>query len=357
MPWDVEKVEMLKNEIFKFKFIPTVIVISPKGKIVTMKARTCIVDDPAGDSFPYSRPTFLSIARREDAIIVHKDGREESLQEVCDRNEYVALYFSAAFCKPCKTFTPRLSAMYPGIQSAGTGASEVEGARAAAGGGGDLDRDTEGMGSAAPSEGSAALAAEESKTETETEELPGTTSRFGSEVIFVSADTDRDQTMAYAEGMPFPMLAFDADADASADDAGIAGTKAAGAPPSQQLALACGVKKIPQLTIIHAPTGRIIHRNAKAIAAEPECAATEFPWLEPVAPLRSAGPALNSTRCVVVLADKLTDASKADGLREALRAVATSRFEQTRGSIGQTRFFFAGPEDETAADQVRMACD
>ena len=101
----------------------------------------------------------------------------------------------------------------------------------------------------------------------------------------------------------------------------------------------------------------MVHRNAKSIAAEPETGAAQFPWLAPVAPLRSAGSALNSTRCVVVLADRMTDAEKSEKLRSALEEVASRRFDVTRGAEGQTRFFFAGPEDDTAADEVRMACD
>ena len=65
-----------------------------------------------------SFPNLFSIL--ESTTMVDKKGHEKPTLELA-KNQLIGVYFSAAFCGPCRAFTPFLVQRYEGLKHKGTG--------------------------------------------------------------------------------------------------------------------------------------------------------------------------------------------------------------------------------------------
>jgi len=112
MPWaalpyeDREVKEQLSKE-FQVRGIPTLVIVDENRKLLTKNGRDIVRDDPKGEQFPWTPPSFAELFGEE---FVRNDGTVVKRSEFA--NKYVGIYFSAHWCPPCRGFTPDLIATY-----------------------------------------------------------------------------------------------------------------------------------------------------------------------------------------------------------------------------------------------------
>ena len=122
MPWaalpfaDRERKAALSSR-FKVKGIPTLVLLDARGEIITTDGRSAVGKSGAA-GFPWA-PVSIGEALGAGPLV---DASGQAVPVPSGR--YLALYFSASWCPPCRGFTPKLAAAY-------------EAANAAAGGDGD----------------------------------------------------------------------------------------------------------------------------------------------------------------------------------------------------------------------------
>eukprot|EP00030_Apusomonadida_sp_AF-17_P000427 a174521_437.p1 GENE.a174521_437~~a174521_437.p1 ORF type:complete len:423 (+),score=165.01 a174521_437:45-1271(+) len=115
LPYANRSARQALSSLFKVSGIPSLIVLGADGAVINDDARGAVMNDPAGDRFPWAPP---SIPETIGETLVTSGGdvrpRDEALA-----GKYVALYFSASWCGPCKQFTPLLKQAYEAINANG----------------------------------------------------------------------------------------------------------------------------------------------------------------------------------------------------------------------------------------------
>jgi nucleoredoxin len=118
MPWlalkfeDRSRKEALSRK-YKVQGIPTLVVLDSQGNTITTGARGKVKDDPEG--FPWIPKTL-------DQILAGNvlNGKGENISyESLKSDTAIGIYFSAHWCPPCKTFTPKLAETYKKLKTAG----------------------------------------------------------------------------------------------------------------------------------------------------------------------------------------------------------------------------------------------
>eukprot|EP00911_Craspedida_sp_UC1_P001012 UC1_evm2s758 len=113
LPYDQRKVKNKLSSAFKVQGIPTFTIVSPEGELMTKSGRNLVRDDPKGANFPWapkSLDEMLGDSFRKGKETVGKDALA---------GKYLALYFSAHWCGPCRSFTPQLIKTYNALTAAG----------------------------------------------------------------------------------------------------------------------------------------------------------------------------------------------------------------------------------------------
>ena len=119
MPWlalpfaDRDRKDMLSKK-FKVQGIPTFVLIDENGTTITTDGRSAISSDPTGENFPW-KPLSLEEALGDEFI--KSDGTVVTRASLAGKK--LALYFSAHWCGPCRSFTPELVKMYNSMKASG----------------------------------------------------------------------------------------------------------------------------------------------------------------------------------------------------------------------------------------------
>lgn len=141
MPWlalayEERELKAKLSQRFKVSGIPTLILFDGNGKIINKDGRMAIMSL----DFPFKPPTFAQcMGEKEDPEKSEKNSRKirpESSQFITknpdyqetaakkslaqmkkDGVKYLALYFSAHWCGPCRNFTPKLAETYKKLKA------------------------------------------------------------------------------------------------------------------------------------------------------------------------------------------------------------------------------------------------
>jgi len=108
LPYNKRDLKAKLSKKFKVQGIPTLIMLHPRtGEIWNKEGRAAIMKDQDGANFPWeNKPkTFKQIL--EGMKLVNQNGAVDM-----PNKKYIAIYFSAHWCPPCKGFTPELVKWY-----------------------------------------------------------------------------------------------------------------------------------------------------------------------------------------------------------------------------------------------------
>lgn len=89
--------------------IPALYLFNKEGDLYQTSGRAAVMD---GRPFPYGNPSWDDILD----IVIDGEGNKVS-KETIKSKKYIALYFSAHWCPPCRGFTPKLAELYKKLKA------------------------------------------------------------------------------------------------------------------------------------------------------------------------------------------------------------------------------------------------
>jgi len=117
MPWlalpfsDRERKASLSKK-YKVQGIPTVIILNCEdGSLISSDGRSAISKDPTGEKFPWIPPTF------KEALGDKFLKGDDTVGLDAIEGKTLGLYFSAHWCPPCRSFTPKLAEWYKSMKA------------------------------------------------------------------------------------------------------------------------------------------------------------------------------------------------------------------------------------------------
>jgi len=107
LPFSERQKKAALSKKFKVQGIPTLVIINAvDGSVITMDGVQSVMSDPTGQKFPWIPPTFAE-ALGETFL-----KGEETVGKEAIEGKHLGLYFSAHWCPPCRSFTPKLAEWY-----------------------------------------------------------------------------------------------------------------------------------------------------------------------------------------------------------------------------------------------------
>lgn len=85
--------------------IPSLYLFNNEGGLYQTSGRAAVHD---GRPYPYGNPSWDDMLD----LVIDKEGNKVDKQKTIKSKKYVALYFSAHWCPPCRGFTPKLAETY-----------------------------------------------------------------------------------------------------------------------------------------------------------------------------------------------------------------------------------------------------
>ena len=117
LPFEQRETKTRLSSKYKVQGIPTLIFLNEHGDVISRDGRSIVADDPKGDDYPWTpKPFSEAMAGPLLKNATEKDAPSLTFDYV--KGKYVAYYFSAHWCGPCRTFTPQLIETYNTIKAA-----------------------------------------------------------------------------------------------------------------------------------------------------------------------------------------------------------------------------------------------
>lgn len=91
--------------------IPHLVVLDKDGTVLQQDGVGEVSIDPQGANFPWRPKALVELLPKE---YITTDSVRKPMSDLKDK--YLMLYFSAHWCPPCKTFTPKLSKAYQALK-------------------------------------------------------------------------------------------------------------------------------------------------------------------------------------------------------------------------------------------------
>jgi len=133
LPFSDENTRQKLEQAFQVNSIPCLVVIDKEGKVVTTEG-VKIIGDYGVEAYPFSAGRLDQLRAEEEALraaqtvesllvsgerdfVIAHGGRKIPVSELVGKT--VALYFSAHWCPPCRSFTPKLIQVYTELKERG----------------------------------------------------------------------------------------------------------------------------------------------------------------------------------------------------------------------------------------------
>jgi len=240
-----------------------IVILDSKGKIVSDNALDLLRIDPRG--MPWPQRSLLDIIG--NSFLSSAGG---ALTDIDIKGKTLGLYFSASWCKPCQTFSPKLANAYDIMK--GRKSTNVT------------------------------TSSDDLKSEEEESEETGENVGKNAEIVFVSLDQEEEAFDEYRTKMPWPAIPFRDVRRAI-------------------LQLGLNVKSIPALVFIDSE-GRILTSSGvtELLTDEP---LAKFPWSDSNVDLSSGSMVekLQRSSAVVALTENCDDATKL-ALQQTMKKLA-----------------------------------
>eukprot|EP01121_Diplochlamys_sp_Union-15-3_P006293 TRINITY_DN16798_c0_g1_i1.p1 TRINITY_DN16798_c0_g1~~TRINITY_DN16798_c0_g1_i1.p1 ORF type:complete len:440 (-),score=103.87 TRINITY_DN16798_c0_g1_i1:23-1300(-) len=120
LPFDNKTAKNKLSSKFKVQSIPTLVLIDNVGNLITTQGTREIAEDPKGAKFPWKPKNFWQILSSEDGKVVNNKGESFPVQDL-KNVKAIGIYFSAHWCGPCRSFTPKLVKSYNAMKEANKG--------------------------------------------------------------------------------------------------------------------------------------------------------------------------------------------------------------------------------------------
>jgi nucleoredoxin len=114
LPFENRDLKKALSKKFKVSGIPALVLLDgATGQVLNKDGRSVVMADQTGEKFPWT-PKPLQEALGD--IAINGEGAEVKREEAF-KDKYLALYFSAHWCPPCKRFTPELAKTYAAMKA------------------------------------------------------------------------------------------------------------------------------------------------------------------------------------------------------------------------------------------------